>query len=97
MTETNDGKNRPSQAFDHLGDGELVRVDGELVSAHATAPTVDDPVLPQVEQNDREEFRGNAFTFCELGDGKAAGRRPRDAREGPDAIGRFAVEHVLIH
>jgi hypothetical protein len=94
VAETNNGKNRPSQAFDHLGDGEVIRVDGELVTAHATAPTMDDPVLPEIQQNDREKLGGNAFTFGELGDGKATGRRPRDAREGPDAVGRLAIEHL---
>ena len=73
VTQTNDGKNRPSQAFDHLGEGELVGIDGELVSAHPTAPTMDNPVLPEVQLNDREKLWGNAFTFGELRDGKAAG------------------------
>jgi hypothetical protein len=92
--ETNDGKNRPSEALDDVGDGELPGIHRELVSPNPAPSAEHDAVLREVEQDDSQEFAGNAFTFCELGDGKAAGARPSDAREGPDAVGRFSVEHV---
>jgi hypothetical protein len=68
LLQTNDRKNRASETLDDVLDRELPRVHGELVPAHPTALPADDPVLREVEQDDGQEFAGNAFTFCELGD-----------------------------
>lgn len=92
--QASDGKNRPSETRNDFGHGELARVDGELVASDPTAPALDDAVPPEVEQDDGEEFRGDAFTFRELRDGNAAWTRASDAREGPDAVGRLAVQDV---
>jgi len=94
LAQTNDGKNRPSETLDHLGDGELIRIDRELIAPHPPPTTVDDPMLSEVEQDDREEFWGNAFTFCELSDRKPSRTRASDAGERPDAVGGLAIEHL---
>jgi hypothetical protein len=47
-----DWKNRPSEAFDDVGDGELARVDGELVAPNPPTTALDDAALLEVEQDD---------------------------------------------
>jgi hypothetical protein len=92
--QTNEWKNRASKALNHVGERELPRVDGELVASRPSAPSVQDSAPREVEENEGQEVSGNAFTFCELGDGKAAGSRPSDARESPNAVGRSAVQQT---
>jgi hypothetical protein len=67
-------------------------IDGELVSPDPAPVADDNPLPPEVEEDDSQEFSKNALIFCEVRNRKAARARASDARQCPDAVCRFAID-----